>query len=334
MNYSSDSLRTRLFLWYLVSLIILAVFFYAVVHIFMLPYSTELFFVLLFVLAIIGFFTVKKITSSLISLSEQIRLISSHNLDKHVKGIHSNDEIGDLAKTFNDLLDRLNDAFKREQQFIADVAHELKTPLATQRSGLEITLSKNRTADEYRTVINEALKENNQISSTLKNVLDLAWSETPHEQKHMTKLNLSELIDELAYIAMKMAVQKHIVVSRAIQKDIHIMGIKDKLARAIMNIIENAIKYAPEQGRASIKLNTIKNKAVITIEDTGQGIMEKDLPHIFDRFYRGSKTDTVLGSGLGLAISKSIILLHHGDITVKSIVGKGSVFTIVLPRAV
>lgn len=299
----------------------------------MLSYSTELFLALLFILAIAGFFTVKNITNSLTSLSDQMRLISSHNLDKHIQGIHSKDEIGELAKSFNDLLDRLNGAFKREQQFIADVAHELKTPLATQRSGLEITLSKSRAVNEYRTAINEALQENSQISSTLKNVLDLAWSETPHEQKHMTQLNLSELLDELSDIALKMAVQKHIKVNRVIQKDIQITGIKDKFARAILNIIENAIKYTPEQGTASIKLVTIKNKAVISIEDTGPGIMEKDISHIFDRFYRGSKTDNVLGSGLGLAISKSIILLHKGDIKVKSIVGKGSTFTILLPIA-
>lgn len=333
MNPQSNNLRTRLFLWYLVSLMILAIFFYAAVHIFMLPYSTELFFVLLFILAVLGFFTIKSITGSLTSLTEQITRISSHNLDKHIKGIHSNDEIGGLAKSFNDLLDRLNDAFKREQQFIADVAHELKTPLATQRSGLEIILSKKRAIDEYRKAIDEALKENNQIASTLKNVLELAWSETPHEQQHMTQLNLGELMDELTDIALKMAVQKHIVVRRVVQKETVVIGVKDKLARAVLNVIENAIKYTPEHGSVSIHLATIKNDAVLTIEDTGQGIAEKDIDHIFDRFYRGSKTDNVLGSGLGLAISKSIILLHKGNIHVKSKVGKGSAFTIVLPLA-
>ncbi len=333
MNHPSNNLRTRLFSWYLVSLIILAIFFYAAVHIFMLPYSSELFFVLLFILAVAGFFTVKNITSSLTNLSEQMRLISSHNLDKHIKGIHSNDEIGELAKSFNEVLDRLNDAFKREQQFIADVAHELKTPLSTQRSGLEITLSKNRGVREYKAAIDEALQENNQISSTLNNVLDLAWSETPYELKQMEKLNLSELMDELKDIALKMAIQKHITVDRSIKKNIYITSIKDKLARAILNIIDNAIKYTPPDGTVSISLGKKNDKGMIVIADTGVGIMEQDIPHISDRFYRGSKTEKILGSGLGLAISKSIILSHRGEIKIKSIVGKGSTFTILLPLA-
>lgn len=297
----------------------------------MIPYSTEIFLLLFIILAILGFFVVKKVTGSLTSLSEQIQLISSHNLDRHIKGIQSRDEIGELAKTFNDLMDRLNEAFKREQQFIADVAHELKTPLATQRTALEITISKDRNKDEYRKALEEALVENNHISSTLKNVLDLAWSETPNEQKHAVKFNLSELTEEMYEIATKMGQVKHISVSKKIKPEIHITGFKEKLARALLNIVDNAIKYTPERGSLSITLEKHHTSAVITVHDTGQGISTKDLPHIFDRFYRGSATDRVLGSGLGLAITKSIITLHNGLIKVKSAVGEGSTFVITLP---
>lgn len=331
MKHPSNSLRTRLFLWYLISLIILAVFFYLAVHIFMLPYSTEIFIALIFVLALSGFFVVRQITSSLTDLTEQINLISSHNLDRQIKGIHTEDEIGNLAKAFNNLLERLSKAFKREQQFIADVAHELKTPLATQRSLLEVTLSKKRNNDEYVKSLEEILRENNHISSTLKNIMDLAWSETAIEQKGKQRFNLSDLMKDLCDIAEKMALSKSIKVTSSIDDDIQLNGFKDKLARAILNIIENSVKYTPEKGIIDITVRKKQHYAIVKVKDTGQGISHKDLPHIFDRFYRGSQTDKVFGSGLGLAISQSVITVHHGQVKVESHIGKGSTFSIELP---
>lgn len=311
MVRNSNSLRTRLLVLYLASLIILAVFFYGAVHIYMIPYNTELFFILICVLAIIGFFTIRTITSSLASLSHQIRHISSKNLSSHIKGIKSKDEIGEVARSFNELLDRLDEAFKRERQFIADVAHELKTPLATLRSSIEVALTKERTKEEYRKAFKDALQETNHLTSTLKNILDLAWSETPSEQKNVSKVDLSELMHELCEISQKMAAGKNIKVRERITDNIYTLGFKDKLARALLNIVDNALNYTYE-GTITLGLKLINHKALITISDTGQGIAEADLPYIFDRFYRGNKTDKVFGSGLGLAISKSVITLHKG----------------------
>lgn len=313
------------------SLIILAVFFYAIVHMLGLPYSTELFFILLFLLAISGFFIIRRITQSLTNLASQIELISSSNLDSHIRDIKSKDEIGNLAQSFNNLLDRLSEAFKREEQFIADVAHELKNPLATQRSALEIALSKKRTNEEYRVALNDALTDNNHLSSTLKNVLDLAWSELPNEQKNAKNFNLSELMEDLYEIAVKMATAKNIKIKKSIEKGILISGFKDKLGRAILNIIDNAIKYTSSQGTINLKFEKVKQKIHISINDTGQGIKKDDIPHIFDRFYRGSSVEKVQGSGLGLAISKSILAVHKGKIFVKSKVGKGTQFSLTLP---
>lgn len=331
MKKKFQSLRIRLSLFYLGSLIILAIFFYTVVHIWNLPYSTNLFFALLSVLAIFGFFIIYKITKSLTNLSSQIKLVYRETLNIRIKGITSRDEIGELADNFNNLLNRLNDSFKREQQFIADVAHELKTPLSTQISSFEVALNKPREKDDYKKTIEEALDEANQLSATLKNVLDLAWSETPNWQKNKNKFNLTEVVDNLFEIAQKMAIKKKIKVSLSTTPKIFITGFKDKLARALLNLIDNAIKYSLYEGKIEIILEKTPNKVLVSVIDNGQGISEEDLPHIFDRFYRGSKTDKVFGSGLGLAIAKSIIALHQGEIKVKSDKGKGSTFIVVLP---
>lgn len=330
MKKQLKSLKISLFLWYFGSLIILALYFYIIVHILQLPYATDFFFVLLLILALVGFYTISRITRSLTYLSSRIKLISSKNLDERILDIKSENEIGELALTFNNLLDRLDKSFQRERQFIADVAHELKTPLATLKSSFEVILNRDRTIGEYKKVIEEAIGETDQLSSTLKNVLDLAWYEAG-KTKNKKKFNLSELIDDLYEIAQKMAVKKGIEVKLSTSQNIYIYGFKEKLARALLNIIDNAIKYSPSNGKVELLLEKTPKKILFSVIDNGPGISKDDFPHIFDRFYRGSKTDTILGSGLGLAIAQSIISLHQGEVVVRSSLGHGSTFVIVLP---
>ena len=327
----SNSLKSRLFVWYIVSLLLIALFVILIVHVLALK-NGVLFLTLLFLtLAVFGFTIIYKITKSLTYLSSRMKMISSKNLDERILDIQSSDEIGELAYSFNELLDRLHQAFKREQRFIADVAHELKTPLATLRSTLEIALNRKRSPDEYQNVIKDALAETHTLSSTLKNVLDLAWSETPQEQKNAKFFNLAELMEELLETAQKMAIGKEITVSGKIEKGIKLYGFKDKLGRALLNMIDNAVKYTPKQGSIEMTLKKEKDKAFVKIHDTGLGIPERDLPHIFDRFYRGTSTDKIFGSGLGLAISKAIVVSHHGEIKVKSRLGQGTTFILTLP---
>lgn len=325
------SIKAKLFLWYITSLIIVIAYFLLFIHYYTVPHAIHILIGLFVVLAFAQFITVYKITKSITYLSSRIKLISSENLDEKVTGIGKGDEIGELADSFNNLLDRLQEAFRREQQFIADVAHELKTPLTTLKSSFEITLSKPRNNGEYKEVIEEAITETDQLSQTLKNVLDLAWSETRYSQNNKKRFNLSELVGDLFEIAQKMAIQKKVEVNLSTTPNVFVKGFKDKLARVILNLIDNAIKYSPKGGKIEIILEKSPNKALVNIIDNGPGISEGDLPHIFNRFYRGSKTDKVLGSGLGLAIAKSIITIHQGEIRVKSAKGKGSAFIVVLP---
>lgn len=331
MKKPVDSLIKKLFFWYVGSLALVAIFIILVVHVF--AFKNGFYFILLLflTLALLGFIIIYKITESLTYLSFRMRMISSKNLDERIDGIDSRDEIGELAQAFNQLLDRLHLAFKREQQFIADVAHELKTPLSTLRSTLEVSLSHKRTNEEYRQALTEAVSETNHVSTTLKNVLDLAWSETPMEQKNAVSFNLYELMEELFELAQKMALKKNIKVSGSFDENIEIVGFKEKLGRAFLNIIDNAIKYSPTKGNVGITLKKNKYQAIIEIKNNGIGISPKDISYIFDRFYRGSSGEKTLGSGLGLAIAKAIINSHRGEIKAESKIGKETVFTITLP---
>lgn len=278
-----------------------------------------------------GSLLAKGATASIVQISEKVRKISSENLDERVESPNTGDELEELATVFNDLLERLGQSFKRERQFIGDVAHELKTPLATQRSNIEVILSKVRPNNEYRKSLSETLIDNNKIATTLKNILDLAWSETENEKTRLELVDLSELIEELKDLASKMSLQKNITIIGSVTPNINISGRKDKLFRAILNIVDNAIKYTQNKGKISITLNKTSDKARLEIKDTGIGITKGDLPHIFERFYRGSKTDRTFGSGLGLSITQAVIHAHHGKIEVESKVGQGTIVAILLP---
>jgi len=217
-----------------------------------------------------------------------MRQISSKTLDKRITSIKGSDEIGQLAKSFNELLNRLDKAFNRERQFIADVAHEMKTPIATLRSSFEVTLHKARTNEEYKKIIKDSIIETDRITSTLKDVLDLAWSEVPNENLRKV-FDLSELMNEMSEIAQKLALKKQIIVINSITSHIQMLGFRKRLGRALLNIIDNAIKYSSFKGKIYISLIKEYNNALIIIKDNGQGIEEEELEHIFDRFYRGGK---------------------------------------------
>lgn len=206
----------------------------------------------------------------------------------------------------------------------------MKTPLSTITSTAEISLTRPRSGHDYQKVLADISSDAAGMSSTLKNVLDLAWSKSssPTQKK---SINLSEIVNELAEVAAKLAGPRHIAVSHRITEDVFILGQPDKIYRAILNLIDNAVKFTPAGGKIALSLSAQKDLAVINVKDTGIGIAPADLPHIFDRFYRGSKSGQTLGSGLGLAIASSIISAHGGQIKVQSRPGVGTTFTVSLP---
>lgn len=278
-----------------------------------------------------GYLLAKSAIAPITSISEKLKKISSSNLDERVTAPNTNDEIAELAVTFNSLLDRLSLAFKRERQFIGDVAHELKTPLATQRSNIEVIRSKDRDKTEYIKALDETLIDNNRMAGTLANILDLAWSEA-ELNTHFEIFDLSEFIEEIRELATKMASSKNIKITGEVQPNIKIYGKRDKLFHAILNIVDNAVKYTNDKGIIVITLHKTPNKIHLQIKDNGIGIAKDELPHIFERFYRGSKNDKTSGSGLGLAIAQAIVSSHNGKINIESKIGQGTTVSISFPR--
>lgn len=280
-----------------------------------------------------GVVLAKRAMKPISNINDKLGRISSSNLSERIPNPGTKDEFEDLANTSNDLLDRIEEAFGRERQFIGDVAHELKTPLSAFKGSVEIALARTRSVEEYKQVLEGLSGDAQRLEKTLGNVLDLAWSESETSGQTGTKFNLSELVKELAEIADKLAYSKKIKIISRVQEKVFIEGKKDRIFRSLLNILSNAIKYTGEDGEINIWLYNQKKQAIVNIKDTGIGISKKDLPHIFERFYRSGRVSADSGSGLGLAIARSIVTSCKGEIRVSSRIGKGTTFNILLPLA-
>lgn len=266
-------------------------------------------------------------------MSEEMQKISSENLKLRIKNPQTHDEIEHLAQSFNGLLNRLDEAFTRERQFIGDVAHELKTPLSTLKGSIEVAMGKERSQAEYKKVLGELLVDADRLSSTLTNTLDLAWSRTDTINGQTEIVNLTDVLEELSEIAQKLSYGKSISISTHTEKNISIKGKKDKIFRALLNIVDNAVKYTGEKGHVLLTLRKKPGFAVVTVKDSGRGIAASDIPHVFNRFYRGAERDKTLGSGLGLSIAKSVIHVSGGTINLTSKIGSGTTVTVQFPLA-
>lgn len=263
--------------------------------------------------------------------ADKMNSINSENLGERLDNPKSGDVIEKLSTTFNNLLDRLEQSFDRERQFIGDVAHELKTPIATLKSEVEVALSKERSKEEYKNSLSETLIDINRMSGLLNNILDLAWIRVSKNNTNYKAFNLSEMLFEIKEIAIKLAVKKEIKIKSDIKPNIVYLGDEGKIMRAVLNVVDNAIKFTPIKKTVSIFLTKSRTDVFIKVEDAGLGIPKEDLKYVFDRFYRGSKIAKTIGSGLGLAISLGIIQAHNGDIKIESEPEKGTVVKIRLP---
>jgi signal transduction histidine kinase len=238
-----------------------------------------------------------------------------------------------LADTFDNMLNRLEEAFNSQNQFIQDASHELKTPIAVARTNIEvIEMDENPPPEDYRKLV-EVLKMNTERMNQLSEKL-LLLSKNQQQIAEYSIINVNSLIGDILKEIDAYARNKNIeLVFNAPAEELLIEGDYFAIKQAFTNLIDNAIKYNRPGG--CVRISTYKDgqNVVITVEDNGIGISEEDQKHIFDRFFRVDKSRSRAqgGTGLGLAIVKEIIESHKGTVSVKSEPGAGSVFTITLP---
>ena len=278
-----------------------------------------------------GVFLVQLTLRPVDQMIETIHQITAENLKLRLKIPGTKDEIESLAKTFNQMISRLDEAFSSQRQFMEDISHELKTPLSVLKGELEVTLKRIRSTQEYETALQSSLEEVNRIAGIVENLLTLARFDAKTTTLNPQSLDLNLLIKDTVEAIQVLAVQKNIKLQFNGAHTVEVLADKNQLKRLLLNLVDNAIKYTPAGGVIAIDLRQQKELADIEITDTGIGIPEAELPFIFDRFYRVDKSRSSIGFGLGLSIAQSIAMAHGGKIYARANSPQGTVFTISLP---
>ncbi len=248
-----------------------------------------------------------------------------------------NDEIGQLATTFNDMLTRLQAAYVQVEQslqtqrrFVADASHELRTPLTTLRGNLHLLQRQPPLmSEEQADILADVVAENERLIRLVNDLLSLARVDAKRSLQSEAIL-IQPMLEDLRQQIQLLTPDQKIICN--LEPEISILGDHDALKQVLLALLDNAVKHTPSPSTITLATTITGHQAVITIQDNGPGIEPAALPHIFDRFYRGNTARTGTGAGLGLAIAKELTEAQHGTLTVESQVGYGTTFTLTFPK--
>ncbi|NTS43510.1 HAMP domain-containing histidine kinase [Flavisolibacter sp. BT320] len=271
-------------------------------------------------------------------ITHDVADISAHNLVRRLQTGKTKDEWHHLAETLNELLNRLQESFDMQRRFISNASHELSTPLTSISSQLEIALQRERTAEEYRKVIQSTYQDVKHMSNLTLTLLDFAKASGNPGGLELSTIRVDEIVLELPaqIVRMNPAYSATLLFDDLPEDEeaLLVYGNRPLLETALKNILVNACKYTPGH-QATVRLRTGQQQVIIEIEDKGIGIPKEKIANIFQPFYRveGSNTAGTGGFGLGLSLSYRIIKLHNGTIKVRSVENEGSTFRVELPVA-
>lgn len=279
-----------------------------------------------------GAYMAKRALRPVDEITQEARKIEVENLSRRLQVSNPKDEIGQLAEVLNSLLSHLEGAFQQMRQFTADAAHELRTPLAVLRCGMEVVAAKARSLEEYQEALGDSIEEVSRLSHVVDNLFTLARADAGSQEIEREEVNLSGLLQEIYEQAELMAEAKGLQISLHSNGEVSLQGDCLRLKQLFLNLVDNAIKYTAAGGNIRLVVEREEQWANVAVEDDGIGIPAEALSHIFDRFYRVDKARSLdtTGGGLGLSICQWIAQAHGGKITVRSRVGCGSTFIVSL----
>jgi len=276
-----------------------------------------------------------KMTSPLKQINNAAKVIASGEFNKRLD-IKSRDEIGELAKSFNQMALALQNIEEMRRGFIANVSHELRTPMTSIRGFIEGILDGTIPPDKHKEYLSIVRDEANRLNRLVNDLLDLARMEAGETSLALRKFDINELIRICIIKFESMIIRKNIRVEAEFEEEKMLVNADpDAIERVLNNLVHNAIKFTSEGGRIAVSASWYKDKALVSVKDNGAGINEDEIDRIWDRFYKSDKSrgKDKTGAGLGLAIVKSIIKEHGQEIWVESKPGAGAKFTFTLDRA-
>ena len=262
------------------------------------------------------------------SVTGELDAIGPANLSSRLTAPPVADEVARLTAVINALLERLERASATERRFASDAAHELRTPLSVLRTGLEVALARDRTAEQNRAALAAAHREALSLCKISDELLMLSRL-NGEVMVDRQRLNLRALLSEIAATVGPLAQARDIKLSVNAPEDVFVNGNAAHLRRLVVNLLDNALKFTPADGSIEVGLRSDSNRAIIRVADTGEGIHPADLPHIFDRFFRGAGSPGE-GSGLGLSLCREIARAHGGEIAAANLPNGGCAFVVTL----
>lgn len=284
----------------------------------------------------LGYFFSKILLRPVKKIADEVNIISAQDLAHRINPGNADDEWKYLIETLNDLLNRLQESFEIQRRFISSASHELSTPLTSVSSQLEVSLQRNRGAEEYRQVMQSVYQDVRHLSNLTQTLLKFATLSGTAGGIEIDLIRIDEVLMRLPGEMIKMdkgySVKLEFDQLPVEEDKLLVFGNAELLFSAIKNIVSNACKYSLNK-IAKVKLSVRQAGIIVSVEDNGKGIPENELKNIFQPFYRTEDSRTIIGFGVGLPLVNRIIKLHKGQIKVNSVVGKGTTFFIHLPIA-
>jgi heavy metal sensor kinase len=289
--------------------------------------------VMLLMAGLAGYLLARGSLAPITGMTAQAERISAENLHERLPVKNKSDELGELARVFNDLLARIENSFDGMRRFTADASHELRTPLAIIRGEADVALSQDREPGEYRETLAIIRDEARLLSGVVEDMLALARADAGQRHLKLEEFYFNDLIEECVHSARALALNKNLSLDFESPGDTAFRGDEDLLRLMVINLLDNAIKYTQDGGSVSVKLWREDGQIKLRVADNGIGIPAEAAAHVFERFYRTDKARSRAegGSGLGLPIVKWIAEAHQGSVSLESAPEHGSSFTVSLP---
>ena len=282
------------------------------------------------------YYTTARLTRPFMEINETVQKYAKGDYNVRIP-ISSVEEATQLAVSFNNMADQLKDLEATRRSFVANVSHELRSPLTSMKGFLEAMQDGTIGPEDHDKYIGIVLSETKRMAGMVNDLLDLARIESGKTALKLEIFDINELIRRTLITFEARIYEQHLEVDvKFAQEQYYVEADSAQISQVLRNIIDNAIKYSPDNSKLRIATYAMRREIYVSIQDSGPGIPEEDIPHVFDRFYKVEKAHTPSkqgGTGLGLSIVKRIIDQHNQTITLKSARGKGSTFTFTLKRA-
>jgi heavy metal sensor kinase len=280
---------------------------------------------------LLGWFMAKRALTNVEQVTRTARAISASDLEQRVPVKGQAEEIDRLAITFNDMLDRIQKLVTETKEMTENIAHDLRSPITRIRGMAEMALTSGNAVEEYEAAAANTVEDCDRLLEMINTMLYISQTEATTGKLATEEVDVTRMVRHACELFQPVAEDKGVTLVVEIRSEVKVQGVLQGLQRMLANLIDNALNYTPPPGTVTVSVNADAKSGIIAVADTGIGIPQEDLPHIFRRFYRCDRSRSRPGTGLGLTLVEAIVHAHRGQIAVTSTPNIGTTFSITLP---